>query len=206
MGGGKTKVVSALRVFDKFAKLLDVSWGSIADGQFLKRSGSNVTGVASELPYANWPVGSVIQVQHAEQWAEIFSNTQEVLPIDINSGIEVLSCSITPRISNSDVRVRASGMVSGYATSGLYNTSELVMLAGSVFIGATYVGHYTDNLPRSWLLDITHAPGAGTTLYSLRLASLLIVPIGVNAYANGNGYVSAGYKPVTSLTLMEIKR
>lgn len=36
--------MSAIRLFDKFQKLLDVTWGSIADGQTLKRSGSNIIG------------------------------------------------------------------------------------------------------------------------------------------------------------------
>jgi hypothetical protein len=36
--------MSALRLFDKFQKLLDVTWGSIADGQTLKRSGTNIIG------------------------------------------------------------------------------------------------------------------------------------------------------------------
>lgn len=39
--------MSAIRIFDKFAKLLDVNWGSIADGQLLKRSGTSIVGVAA---------------------------------------------------------------------------------------------------------------------------------------------------------------
>jgi hypothetical protein len=42
--------VSAVRIFSKFQQLLDVSWGNIADGQYLKRSGVNITGVTPGLP------------------------------------------------------------------------------------------------------------------------------------------------------------
>lgn len=37
--------MSAVRFFSKFAELLDVSWATIADGEFLKRSGTNIDGV-----------------------------------------------------------------------------------------------------------------------------------------------------------------
>jgi hypothetical protein len=36
--------VSAPRIFSRFKELLDVSWGSIADGNVLKRSGTNIVG------------------------------------------------------------------------------------------------------------------------------------------------------------------
>jgi microcystin-dependent protein len=39
--------MSAVRIFDLFKNLLDVSWGSIADGQYLQRSGTNIIGVSS---------------------------------------------------------------------------------------------------------------------------------------------------------------
>lgn len=35
---------AAIRIFSKFAELLDVTWGSIADGQYLRRSGTNIIG------------------------------------------------------------------------------------------------------------------------------------------------------------------
>jgi hypothetical protein len=36
--------VSATRIWDRFKNLLDVNWGSIADGNVLKRSGTNIIG------------------------------------------------------------------------------------------------------------------------------------------------------------------
>lgn len=39
--------MSAIRAFDKFQKLLDVTWSSIADGQLLKRSGTSIIGIAA---------------------------------------------------------------------------------------------------------------------------------------------------------------
>jgi hypothetical protein len=39
--------MSATRIFSKFKELLDVSWGSVADGNYLKRSGSNIIGAGA---------------------------------------------------------------------------------------------------------------------------------------------------------------
>ena len=36
--------MSAVRLFDRFKNLLDVSWGSVADGQYLRRSGTDIIG------------------------------------------------------------------------------------------------------------------------------------------------------------------
>ena len=65
--------MSAFRFFDKFAKLLDVNWAAIADGQFLRRSGSNIVGAAAAgdvvgpassvvggLPYFSGATGKVL--------------------------------------------------------------------------------------------------------------------------------------------------
>lgn len=38
--------MSASRIWSNFKELLDVSWGSIADGQFLKRTGTSITGAS----------------------------------------------------------------------------------------------------------------------------------------------------------------
>lgn len=39
--------MSAVRIFSKFKELFDVTWGSIADGQLLVRSGTNIVGTSS---------------------------------------------------------------------------------------------------------------------------------------------------------------
>jgi hypothetical protein len=38
--------VSAIRLFSRFKELLDVSWASVSDGAYLKRSGTNIVGAA----------------------------------------------------------------------------------------------------------------------------------------------------------------
>jgi hypothetical protein len=60
-------VSSATRIWDRFKNLLDVSWGSIADGNVLKRSGSNIVGAVIEAgpPGLQGPPG-VAQIWRGE--------------------------------------------------------------------------------------------------------------------------------------------
>ena len=113
--------MSALRLFDKFAKLLDVSWSSIADGQLLKRSGTNIIGVAAAggLPQ-RYIAGCVL------------SNnvTDATNDIDIASGVcrdETNTYDITLTASDEAVGCRVgSGNKSGRKGYGEYRGWNLV--------------------------------------------------------------------------------
>lgn len=198
--------MSALRLFEKFAKLLDVSWGSIADGQLLKRSGTNIIGVTT-LPPVNCPAGTVLQTKYVENRAEIYSTSQGNAPYDISFGLEALSLSITPLVATSKIQIMASGMYNAYSNySPAYAWSAFVLFAGSTFIAGTYPGGYSDNMPFNWVLDMEHSPGAGAITYSVRFGNQIVTGYNLSTYLNGYTYVSQGYNPVTSMTLMEIKQ
>lgn len=197
--------MSAIRLFDKFAKLLDVSWGSIADGQLLKRSGTNITGVTT-LPPANCPAGTVLQTKYVENRTEIYTTLQANPPYDISTGVEVLSLAITPLVATSKVQIMASGMVNNYSSPATTSVSAMLLFGGSTFLAGAYLGGYSDGMPFDWVLDMEHAPGAGAITYSFRMVNLANASYTLYAHLNGYTFVSGGWNPVTSMTLMEIKQ